>query len=77
MKISPENQTFISQLRFRMAAGHPEPPTLEEMKRAILILRDSRAAAAAANAASGAKKPKKSPPTAEAIGDLLSDLENM
>jgi hypothetical protein len=80
MSISPENQTFISQLRFRMAPGHTEPPTLDEMKRAILILRESRAAASAANAASAAGKrssTKKATPSAAAVADALADLDSM
>jgi hypothetical protein len=80
MSISPENQTFISQLRFRMAPGHSEPPTLDEMKRAILILRDSRKAASDANAASAAGKrssTKKAPPTQAQVADALADLDAM
>lgn len=80
MSISPENQTFISALRFRMAPGHSEPPTLDEMKRAIMILRESRAAAGAANAASAAGKrasTKKAAPTAASVANALADLDAM
>jgi hypothetical protein len=76
MTISPEDQTFISALRFRMAPGSTEPPTLDEMKRAIIILRGSRRAAQDANAASGVKK-SRAKPTAEAISDALADLDAM
>lgn len=61
-----------------MAPGHSEPPTLEEMKRAILILRDSRKSAADANAASGVKKSSaKKAPSAAAVADALADLDAM
>ena len=63
-----------------MAPGTENPPTLDEMKRAILILRDSRSAAASANAASAAGKrasTKKAPPTASSIADALADLDAM
>jgi hypothetical protein len=77
-QISPENQTFISQLRFRMAPGHSEPPTLDEMKRAILILRESRKAASEANAASAAgKRAKKAPTSAADVSSALADLDSM
>jgi hypothetical protein len=80
MNLSPENQTFISQLRFRMKPGSTEPPTLDEMKKAILLLRESRSAAASANAASAAGKrssTKKAAPTQAAIADALADLDAM
>lgn len=80
MALSPENQTFISALRFRMVPGADNPPTLDEMKRAILILRESRSAASAANAASAAGKrasTKKAPPTQAAVSDALADLDAM
>jgi hypothetical protein len=79
MTLSPENQTFLSSLRFRMAPGHADPPTLEEQKRAILILRESRRAASDANAAStaGGKKSRKAAPTQAEIGDALADLDAM
>jgi len=51
------------------------------MKRAILILRDSRAAASAANAASAAGKrtsaAKKAPITQASIANALADLDSM
>jgi hypothetical protein len=74
--MTPENQTFISALRFRMAPGSTDPPTLDEMKKAILILRENRSAAAVANLAAG-KKPKKSAPSAAAVADALADLDSM
>jgi len=73
MTLSPEDQTFITHLRLRSLPGAADPPTLEEMKRAILILRGKRMAAAGANAASGAKKSTK--PTAAAIANALADLD--
>lgn len=74
MSISPEDQSFISALRFRMAPGSTEPPTLEEMKRAILILRESRSKVTSL-ATNQAKKSKT--PSATAVADALSDLDNM
>ena len=76
MTLSPEDQTFINNLRQRSLTGASEPPTLDEMKRAILILRQRRSSAAEANAASG-KRPAKKAPTAEAISDALSALDSM
>jgi hypothetical protein len=75
--MTPEQSTFISALRFRMAPGHENPPTLDEQKMAIQILRENRSKAAAANAASNAKKPRttKAAPTAAAIADALADLD--
>lgn len=77
MPLSPEDQTFISALRFRMAPGNDQPPTLDEMKKAILILRENRKAAAVANAASGAKKPRaaKVAPTSAEVANALADLD--
>jgi hypothetical protein len=77
MPMTPEDQSFISALRFRMAPGAAEPPTLDEMKRAILLLRDSRSKAVAASAAGRATKKAKAAPTAAAIDDALSDLDSM
>ena len=74
--MSPEEQTFISALRFRMAPGATEPPTLDEMKKAILILRGSRRAASDANAASTSGKKAKSAPTQAAISSALDELDN-
>lgn len=76
MTLSPEDQTFITQLRLRSLPGAEEPPTLDEMKRAIIILRGRRSAAAEANASSG-KKPAKKAPTAAAVADALADLDSM
>lgn len=77
MPISPEDQTFISALRFRMSPGDPNPPTLDEMKRAIMILRESRSKAIEASAASHAGKKKKAAPTAAEVGSALADLDAM
>ena len=76
--MTPEQQTFISALRFRMKPGHENPPTLEEQKQAILILRESRRASADANAASASgKRAKKAAPSAAAVADALADLDSM
>lgn len=75
MTLSAEDQTFINQLRLRSLPGAAEPPTLKEMKRAIILLRCKRTSAADANASSG-KKVKKAP-TAAAVADALADLDSM
>lgn len=75
MTLSPEDQTYITQLRLRMAPGTENPPTLDEMKRAIIILRCKRTTAQEANASSG-KKAKKAP-TSAAVADALADLDSM
>jgi outer membrane protein assembly factor BamE (lipoprotein component of BamABCDE complex) len=78
--MTPEQQTFISGLRFRMAPGHENPPTLDEQRLAIKILRDNRSAAAAANAASAAKKPRapsRTPISQASVSDALADLDSM
>lgn len=78
MSLSPQDQTFIHNLRLRMVKGHENPPTLDEMKRSIIILRESRRSAAVANAASGKKVSKaKIAPSASNIADALADLDNM
>lgn len=53
-----------------------EPVSLDDMKRAILILRQRRTAALDANASSG-KKASKPKPTEAAVDNLLADLEGM
>ncbi len=73
--LTPEEKTLMNNLRVRNQPGHPEPPTLDEMKWAIIKLRESRTAAATAAATSKAKKPK-AVATPLAIGDALADLEN-
>ena len=77
MPLSPEDQSFISALRFRMEAGNPEPPTLDEMKRAIVLLRSGRVAAATAAAASKTTRAKKSAPSAADLDDALAGLDLM
>jgi hypothetical protein len=76
MTLSAEDQTFITQLRLRSLPGATEPPTLEEMKKAIIILRCKRSSAAEANAASGKKAAKKGP-SASAVADALADLDSV
>jgi hypothetical protein len=78
MPLSPEDSSFIAQLRLRSAPGSTNPPTLDEMKKAILILRGNRRLAQDASAASAAgKRSKSTAPTAAAIGDALADLDAM
>jgi hypothetical protein len=74
MTLSPEEQSFITQCRQRMVAK--EPVSLDDMKRAIIILRQNRTAALDANASSG-KKASKAKPTEAAVAGLLDDLEGM
>jgi hypothetical protein len=74
MPLSPEDQTFITQCRLRSAEG---TITLDDMKRAIIILRDNRTAAQVAAATSKASKPRKSAPSAASVADALADLDAM
>lgn len=74
---TPEEQSFISALRFRMIPGAENPPTLDEMKKAIGILRDSRSKTIATVTASGAKSKAKTPPTAQALASALDELDSM
>jgi hypothetical protein len=78
MSMTPEEQTFLINLRERSKPGSDQPPTLEEQKRAIIILRGNRKLAVEA-AASGASRSraKKSPPTAAEVGNALADLDMM
>lgn len=77
MTLSPEDQTFITQLRLRSMPGSTEPPTLDEMKRAIIILRCKRTSAADANAASGVKRVSKKATSTAAVADALDALDSM
>lgn len=77
MALTNDEQAFITQLRNRSIPNHPEPPTLDEMKRAILLLRGSRKLASEAAAASATKsRAKKAPSTAE-VSNALADLDSM
>jgi len=73
MALTPEQQSFISTCRLKATANLI---TLDEMKRCIIILRESRKGALDAAAASGVKRTKAKPSEA-AIGDMLADLEAM
>ena len=75
--MTPEDQTFINELRLRNSKDHPNPPTLDEMKRAIIILRCSRSSAAEAAAKSKGSRAKKAAPSEADIGDALADLDAM
>jgi hypothetical protein len=77
MPLSPEDHTFLLQLRERSKPGSDNPPTLAEQKRAIVILRCNRKAATEAVAASKTRSRAKSPPSLEATANALADLENM
>jgi hypothetical protein len=75
IQVSADDNQFITNLRLRLAKGSDNPPTLEEMKRAILILRSGRRLAKDANEASG--KPKAKKPSAADVASALDDLESM
>jgi hypothetical protein len=74
--LTPEESTFIAKHRAMYARG--ETPSLEEMRRAVLILRQRRTSALEANAASGTKRAasKKAAPTQAAIASALDELDN-
>ena len=74
---SLEEQLWISQLKLRSAQGHPNPPTLDEMKRYIVLLRGERTAACEASAASAGKRASKAAKVERSTDDLLDALENM
>jgi hypothetical protein len=70
--LSPEQTSFLNDLRQRSLPGSTNPPTLDEMKQAILYLREGRK-----SVPQDSSKPKsKAKPTSEAIGSLLSDFMN-
>lgn len=60
-----------------MAAGDPNPPTLDEMKRAIILLRDSRTKAVEASSVERSAKRSKAAPSNAAVSDALADLDAM
>jgi hypothetical protein len=70
--LTPEEQTFVNLCRVKAL---DKTITLEEMKRAIVILKGSRTKSAEASAASGAKKKSKAP-SIESVSSSLADLEN-
>ena len=69
--ISPELQTKIASWRLKCADG---TITQEEMKEAIILLREGRVHAQAASTASRAKKAAAVIPHAQ---DLLNELEGL
>ncbi len=77
MSLTLEEQMFCSQLKARAAPGHPNPPTLDEMKRYIVILRGSRRAAVEASAASASKRVSKALATDRSVDEMLDALENL
>lgn len=68
--LSPEQQTRLALYRSKNADG---TLTIDELKEAVIMMREARLAAQAANAASGKSKKK---PTKSA-DDLLGELENL
>jgi hypothetical protein len=77
MTLSAEDQTFITQLRLRMLPGTTEPVTLDEMKRAIIILRCKRTSAADASQSASPGKRLSKKPSEAAVADALADLDSM
>ncbi len=74
-QLTPEQHMFITQLRLRSQPGAEQPPTLDEMKRAILILRGARKLAVEAASTSAKRSSKKPAPSAAVVtGDLGSLL---
>lgn len=69
--LSPEQQTRLAHYREKNADGSL---TIDELKEAVIMMREARLAAQAANAASG--KTKKKAPTKSA-DDLLGELESL
>jgi hypothetical protein len=72
--LSPEDHAFITECRLKSEAG---TITLEEQKRAVLLLRAGRVAAV--EAAAKARAPRASKPTKVKIStdDALAELEAM
>lgn len=69
--VSPELSSKIAYWRSRSLEG---TITIDEMKEAILALRQDRKAAAEASEASGSKR-KKAPP--KNVDDMLSELDSL
>lgn len=68
--LSPEQQTRLALYRSKNADG---TLTIDELKEAVIMMREARVAAQVANASSGKAKKK---PTKSA-DDLLGELENL
>lgn len=69
--LTPEQQTKLAYYRSKNADG---TITVDELKDAVIMMREARLAAQAANAASGKTK-KKTP--SKSADDLLGELENL
>lgn len=69
--MTPEQRTRIEQFRQKAIE---KTLTIEEMKEAVVLMRETRLTAQAANASSGKAKPKAPKKSAE---DLLSELEGL
>lgn len=69
--LSPEQQQRLTILRARQDSGEI---TLDEMKEAVLILRQGRVSAAAASDSSKRKKAATAIPNAD---DMLGELEGL
>jgi len=70
--MTPEQRTRIEQFRQKAIA---KTITVEEMKEAVILMRESRLAAQAANASSGKSRKPKAP--ARSADDLLGELEGL
>ena len=70
--LTPEESTFITQCRVKAQEG---TITLEEQKRAILILRAGRTKVLETNAAARAAKPKAAKAAPRDTDELLAGLE--
>jgi hypothetical protein len=69
---TPEEQTFLVQTRARAL---DRTATIDELKRAIILLRANRKAAEVASATSKSK-PKSKTPSPTEVSSSLADLEN-
>jgi len=70
-----DTDLYIQEMRLRCAPGHPNPPSTEEYKKLIELMRQGRAAIPAAT---GGSKTKKAPASAKINSDdLLSELEGL
>lgn len=68
--LSPEQQTRLAHYRELNARGEL---SIDQLKEAVIMMREARVAAQVANAASG--KAKKKP--VKSADDLLGELENL
>ncbi len=70
--MTPEQRTRIEQYRQLAIA---KTITVEQMKEAVILMRESRLAAQAANASSGKSKKPKAPK--KSADELLGELEGL